>query len=173
MAQQKSLQYEIKAPGIGFHTTKYGTLHLKFTSKNILQLRDILASAAQHLTEQAVTLIEEERQSEISRMTPPPSAEEKHQQRVQDARKFLPNVTANGGMARRIIAASRIPPENRASMATRRATENSAAVGEAAADLKPDNVENIKETEIPHTIVTAGFEGPDDGTLGPPPASIR
>lgn len=156
---QKTIQYEIKAPGIGFHVTKYGTLNLKFTSKNILQLRDILATAAQKLTEQAVVLIEQEREEEVRMMRPPPSSDQKHEERVAKARTMPVNIPSNS-IARRIIA-QRIQPENMAGMATARAKENSAAVGDAAA------------SEVSKTIVTGGFEGIDDGILGPPPASIK
>jgi hypothetical protein len=81
-------QYELKVPGIGFHTTRFGTLMFKFNAKNILKLRDALAHAAQYLTDLAVTLIEQEREAEVRELAPPPGPEERHKERLSKARQI-------------------------------------------------------------------------------------
>jgi hypothetical protein len=141
----KQLQYELKLPGIGFHTTKHGTLNLKYSSANILKLRDALNHAAEKLSEQALKLVEEEREEEIRRLAPPPTPAQKHEQRVTQAKGAQPR-----GIAKSIIERRPQPSQEGAEQSS---TETAPAVP-------------------PRVIVSGGFEQ-DDGMLGEPPASIR
>ena len=177
------LQHEIVIPGIGFHTTKNGTLMLKFTSGNIIRLRDALNLAAERLTEKAVQIVEDERQEEIRRMTPPPSPEKKHELRVAVARG-VSRVPTNSqaiqpnGMARRIIEQTITDqPFNHDHFTT---SENES---KAQSILVPDQLDTRFESatersdsseavQAQRVIISGGFE-PDDGSLGTPQPTIR
>lgn len=98
----KKYQYELKIPGVGFHNTKHGTLMLKFTSNNILALKEHLLGAAAKLGDLAAQQLEEEKEAEERKLRPPPSREETHVQNIRRARA-MPVVPS---MARRIIAAA-------------------------------------------------------------------
>lgn len=106
----KKYQYELKVPGVGFHNTKQGTLLLKFTSNNILALKDHLLEVAAKLGDLAVKQLEEEKQAEERKLQPPPSREEKHDQNVRRARAMSPVPS----IARRIISAPPVEESDKA-----------------------------------------------------------
>jgi len=168
MAPTKKVhQYELKVPGVGMSPTRFGTLIFRYTSSNILKLRDALALAAEKLTEHAVKLIEEERAEEIRRLTPPLDADEKHAQRIKQAQE-IPNAPRQvTDSIERARTASRRPIQV-GGIGVIRGGEKVIPV----AQPEQAESENHLDNGAPKVFVSGGFES-DDGSLGNPPPSIR